>query len=207
MFIVIEGGEGAGKSSLAEALHKQFVVVQNKKVFRTREPGGSKLGELLRDFILDPSKSCLSTYSELFLFLAMRAQHIEEKILPALQNGYLVLCERFHDSTIVYQGIAEQLGASFVADLCYKVQGLKPFLPDLILLLDIPAEIGLQRKQQQKSLDKFEQKPLSYHHAIRQGFLALAKAHPSRYLILNACQALTSSVDQVMKRIGLNLCK
>ncbi|WP_100934766.1 dTMP kinase [Candidatus Chlamydia corallus] len=205
MFIVIEGGEGSGKSSLAKVLRDQLVA-QDRKVLLTREPGGCVVGERLRDVILNPPQVELSHFCELFLFLGSRAQHIQEVIVPALHEGYTVICERFHDSTIVYQGIAEGLGVDFVTDLCYKVVGPIPFLPDFVLLLDIPVEIGLQRKNQQKALDKFEKRPLSYHNSIRKGFLSCASADPSRYLVLDACESLTSLINKVMLHTQLGLC-
>ncbi|ETR80153.1 Thymidylate kinase [Chlamydia pneumoniae B21] len=155
---------------------------------------------------MEPPHLELSRCCELFLFLGSRAQHIQEVIIPALRDGYIVICERFHDSTIVYQGIAEGLGADFVADLCSKVVGPTPFLPNFVLLLDIPADIGLQRKHRQKVFDKFEKKPLSYHNRIREGFLSLASADPSRYLVLDARESLASLIDKVMLHTQLGLC-
>ncbi|WP_201456910.1 dTMP kinase [Chlamydia sp. 17-3921] len=197
MFIVLEGGEGAGKSSLAKAL-QQRLIANNHSVVMTREPGGCPLGEQIRNIILQKSETEVSRYAELFLFLATRAQHIQETIIPALKKGHIVLCERFHDSTIVYQGITEGLGTDFVSNLCNHVIGDEPFLPDLVVLLDVPAEVGLHRKIQQKTLDKFEEKPLSYHQTIREGFLSLAQTHPDRYLILDAQQTLENSIEQIL---------
>ncbi|WP_348664059.1 dTMP kinase [Chlamydia vaughanii] len=206
MFIVIEGCEGSGKSSLAQLL-KDKLIAEGKSVLATREPGGSPLGEQLRKWILEPSVPN-SPYTELFLFLAARAQHISEKILPALESGKIVICERFHDSTIVYQGIAESLGKDYVADLCYHVVGKEPFLPDLTCLLDIPVNEGIQRKQKQKSLDKFEDKPLEYHNKIREGFLSLAQANPNSYLILDGREPIEESLNKVMTAYtDLALCK
>ncbi|WP_375793406.1 dTMP kinase [Chlamydia sp. 12-01] len=207
MFIVIEGCEGSGKSSLTELL-KDRLIAEGKAVVATREPGGSPLGEQVRNLILDPSTTSISPYAELFLFLAARAQHITNKILPALESGKIVICDRFHDSTIVYQGIAEGLGKDYVTNLCYHVVGEKKFLPNLTCLLDIPADEGLKRKQQQKSLDKFEDKPLEYHTKIREGFLSLAEANPDSYLILDGRQPIEESLNKVMTAYTeLALCK
>ncbi|MEF9497137.1 dTMP kinase [Chlamydia sp. 04-14] len=207
MFIVIEGCEGSGKSSLTELL-KDRLISEGKAVVATREPGGSLLGEQVRNLILEPSTTSISPYAELFLFLAARAQHITEKILPALESGKIVICDRFHDSTIVYQGIAEGLGKDYVTNLCYHVIGEQKFLPNLTCLLDIPPDEGLRRKQKQKSLDKFEDKPLAYHTKIREGFLSLAEAHPNSYLILDGRQPIEESLNKVMTAYTeLALCK
>ncbi|MEF9519999.1 dTMP kinase [Chlamydia crocodili] len=207
MFIVIEGCEGSGKSSLTELL-KDRLIAEGKVVVATREPGGSPLGEQVRNLILDPSTISISPYAELFLFLAARAQHVTEKIFPALESGKIVICDRFHDSTIVYQGIAEGLGKDYVTNLCHHVVGEKKFLPNLTCLLDIPPEEGLKRKQQQKSLDKFEDKPLAYHKKIREGFLSLAEARPDSYLILDGRQPIKESLNKVMTAYTeLALCK
>lgn len=207
MFIVIEGCEGSGKSSLTQLL-KDKLMAEGKAVVATREPGGSSLGERMRDWILDPSTTELSPYTELFLFLAARAQHITEKILPALELGKIVVCDRFHDSTIVYQGIVGGLGKEYVTNLCHSVVGQKKILPNLTCLLDIPADEGLKRKQQQKSFDKFENQSLAYHTKIREGFLSLAESRPDSYLVLDARQPIEESLNKVMTAYTeLALCK
>ncbi len=195
MFITIEGGEGAGKTTLAQAL-QQKLQKRGKKVVLTREPGGTPLGEYIREGLLEnPS---LSPYTDLFLFLGVRAQHINQVIRPALEKGMMVICDRFHDSTIVYQGLASGLGEVFVRDLCYQVVGKEPFLPDLTIVLDIPVKDGLARKRKQKKLDKFESRDTSFHDVIRSGFLDLAQKKPSRYLILDARASVDQLVEQVL---------
>ena len=135
------------------------------------------------------------------MFLASRAQHISEIILPALDLGKIVICERFHDSTIVYQGIAEGLGEDYVANLCYRVVGNESFLPDLTCLLDIPVTEGIERKQRQKALDKFENKPLEYHSQVREGFLSLARKNINSYLVLDGTMPIEESLSKVYLRI------
>lgn len=198
MFIAVEGCEGAGKSSFVEALGHRFIL-EKQKVLLTREPGGSKLGESLRALLLDSSLE-MTPYAELFLFLAGRAHHIDDTIVPALQDGYIVISDRFHDSTIVYQGIAENLGVDYVSQLCDSVTGAKPFYPDLTILLDIPVEEGLSRKKKQKVLDKFEGKPIEYHQKIRTGFLSLAHKQSHRYCILDARQPIECSIEELFSK-------
>lgn len=199
MFIVVEGGEGGGKTQFIQALSKRLIE-EGREIVTTREPGGCSLGDSVRGLLLDPERK-ISPYAELLLFLAARAQHIQEKIIPALKSGKTVISDRFHDSTIVYQGIAGGLGESFVTNLCYHVVGDKPFLPDITFLLDIPAREGLLRKARQKHLDKFEQKPQIFHQSVREGFLALAEKAPDRYKVLDALLPTEASVDQALLQI------
>lgn len=206
MFIAVEGCEGAGKSCFVKALGNKLRE-EKQKVLLTREPGGSKLGDSLRSLLLD-SHLKISPYAELFLFLAGRAHHIYDTIIPALQEGFIVVSDRFHDSTIVYQGIAENLGADYVSQLCNNVSGNQPFYPDLTILLDIPVEEGLARKRHQKVLDKFEEKPIEYHQKIREGFLSLANKQPNRYCILDARQSIEYSINQLFsKKLTSFLCE
>ncbi|MBQ8498376.1 dTMP kinase [Chlamydia sp.] len=199
MFIVVEGGEGAGKTLFIQALAERLAQ-EEREVITTREPGGSALGERIRGILLDPEQQVYS-YAELLLFLAARAQHIQEKIMPALKAGKIVICDRFHDSTIVYQGIAGGLGEAFVTNLCYHVVGEEPFLPDMTFLLDLPEEEGLSRKARQKLFDKFEQKPQFFHRAVREGFLSLVEKAPERYKILDALLPTEVSIDQAFLQI------
>lgn len=185
-FVTIEGGEGAGKSWLAErlALH---LKAAGQEVLRTREPGGSLLSEKIRALILEPPGGVkIGDRAELFLFLAARAQHIEELILPALRAKKVVLCERFNDSTIAYQGCARHLGMHYVENLCRLA--CSDLEPQLTLLLDLDPEVGLHRVEKKRAVqfDRVEREHLQFHREVRQGFLHLADAHPSRITILDA---------------------
>ncbi len=155
----------------------------------TREPGGTPLSEHVRDLLLHPKK--LSAFkigerSELLLFLASRMQHVEEKILPALRQGFFVICERFNDSTIAYQGYARHLGAHYVTQLCHLVcEGL--IEPQKTLLLDLDPKEGLQRRKREgKSFDRLEREQLQFHQEVRQGFLHLADQYPERIQVIDA---------------------
>lgn len=184
VLITFEGGEGAGKSTLIAKL-SQELTHRGYHVLVTREPGGTPLGEHIRQWLLDPQfKMEVGQQAELMLFLAARAQHLEEVIRPALKQAKVILCDRFNDSTIVYQGIARGLGRDYVESLCDLL--CKEVVPDLTFFLDLDAETGLARRKGASSLDKMEKEKLEFHKLVRQGFHQLAQEHPSRIRTLNA---------------------
>lgn len=189
LFLTIEGGEGAGKSTFAEKL-VPFLQDKGYEVVKTREPGGTKLSEAIRSLVLDPASSVtIGKRAELLLFLAARAQHLEEVILPALRSGKVVVCERFHDSTIAYQGNAHHLGMAHVETLCQHA--FEHLEPDCTFFLDLLPEEGIKRitSQRKAPLDKMEQTDIHFHHEVRQGFLHLADQYPKRIVILDALQS------------------
>jgi dTMP kinase len=195
MFLTLEGGEGAGKSTLSKILKERFQAGGDEVVL-TREPGGSLLGELIRDFALNPKYSP-SPKAELLLFLAARAQHLDELILPALAEGKMVLCDRFHDSTIAYQGYGREADIQEVTDLCMAVSG--KYQPDLTLYLDIDPAIGLKRGSE--APDRLEQETLCFHQRLRRGFQELAKAHPDRIVTLDATLPIEEVAEFAWKSI------
>lgn len=199
-FITLEGGEGSGKTTLLHQL-AAFLTQQGYDVTTTREPGGTPLGEMIRDLVLHHNASMsMGTEAELLLFLAARAQHIKEKILPALQAGQVVLCDRFNDSTIAYQGGARGLGIQYVQKLCRIICG--PVTPKLTLFLDVPPATGLARSRRvhkehaaSGELDRIESEALSFHQKIQEVFEYLAKKEPLRIYKIDA----TKSQDEVQK--------
>lgn len=192
--VTLEGGEGAGKSVLQRKL-SDYLLNQGIEVISTREPGGCPLSEKIRDLLLKKEQSFdVGAKAELLLFLAARAQHIEELILPALEAGKVVLCDRFNDSTIAYQGGARGLGVSYVKNLCQMVCG--PVWPQLTLLLDIDPQIGLKRalKTHKKHAergqwDRIESEQLSFHEKIRDSLLLLCQDEPHRFFCIDASQS------------------
>lgn len=182
-FLTIEGGEGAGKSTLITHLEREFT--QKKMPFySTREPGGTPLGEHLRSILLSHEFQ-IGNMAELLLFLSARAEHIEKIILPALSQRKIVLSDRFHDSTVAYQGYARGLGYEFVERLCRLISG--GLQPDLTLYLDIDPRIGLLRtKNRGSSSDRIEDETLHFHEKLREGFLALHAHDPDRIFLINA---------------------
>lgn len=197
LFITFEGGEGAGKTTLIERL-KKLLEDEGHQVIVTREPGGSLLSEKIRDLILHHDKNIhLGSRSELLLFLAARAQHIEELILPALQAGKIVLCDRFNDSSIAYQGFARGLGMQIVETLSlFATQNLQP---DLTFFLDLDPEIGIQRAiLAGRTLDAIESQKNEFHAKVRQGFLDIAKKYPQRMKTLDASKTSDDVFNQAV---------
>lgn len=196
LFISIEGGDGAGKSTLAQNLSEELEK-KGKKVLKTREPGGTTLGEHLRELLLNPKSTLkIGERAELFLFLAARVQHMEEVILPALQQGKIVIIERFHDSSVAYQGCARHLGMAYVEELCSL--STCEVEPDCTLFLDIDPEVGLKRAKSSRNekVDRIEKEELQFHKEVRQGFLHLADDYSERITILDA----TLPLDEVTKK-------
>lgn len=193
-FITVEGGEGAGKTSLLDQIEK-FLNDRGVGVVRTREPGGTVFGEHLRSWLLDQHNQFpISSKAELFLFLSARAQHIEEVILPAIKAGKVVLCDRYNDSTIAYQGAGRHLGMEWVANLCSTLCGT--VVPDLTFYLDVDPAIGLSRtkhavKDNAKAgeVDRIEAEKLEFHQQVREAFKQIAKNEPKRFYPIDANQS------------------
>lgn len=181
LFIVFEGPEGAGKSTQARLLYKHL---RNKgyDVILTREPGGTKVAEAVRKIILSP-KMKIFPMTELLLYEAARAQHIEEVIKPSLQKNKIVISDRFADASVVYQGYARGLGTKFVEKLNKLV--VCGYLPDITFVLDILPEEGLRRIKlnRKASFDRLEQENIKFHTKIREGYLNLAKKRKNFYII------------------------
>lgn len=179
-FITVEGGEGSGKSTLIGGL-SGLIRESGQEVVETREPGAGEFGARIRAILLDGPE--IPDRSELFLFLADRSAHVETVIRPAVSRGAWVICDRFVDSTCVYQGIARGLDLAFVESANqFAVGGL---MPDRTLLLDIDPQTGLSRVQDENRLDR---EPLEFHQKVREGFLELARRHPARIKLVDASQ-------------------
>jgi len=181
LFITFEGGEGCGKSTQSRLLLKKLGQ-QNIPVVLTHEPGGTALGNELRRTLKRKRDSSISPQAELFLLAASRAQLVAELIRPALEEGKVVLCDRFTHSTMVYQGYGR--GLDFTAIKMVNNMATRYLNPDLIIFLDISPEQGLARKQSLK--DRFELEDLSFHQRVREGYLKMASAEPDRWLVIDA---------------------
>lgn len=183
-FVAIEGPEGAGKSTLAQALHAR-ALAQPWPALVTRNPGATPLGERLRALLLDPHMPTPHPEAELLLYLADRAQHVREVLKPALAQGTLVLCDRFTDSTLAYQGQGRGFEPGPLAELAHR-WGALGLVPDLTLVLDLEPELGLARAQGRGPADRLEAEGLAFHRRVREAFLAQAKSAPERYHVLTA---------------------
>ncbi len=197
-FITVEGGEGAGKSSNLSFIQGVLQAV-GKTVLFTREPGGTLLGEDIRELLLGHKHTGMADDTELLLMFAARAEHIHQKILPALSEGVWVLCDRFTDASYAYQGAGRGLGRERIAALEAFVQG--DLRPDLTLLLDLPVEIGLARAGARSAPDRFEREQERFFEAVRQGYLEIAAREPERVRVIDASQSLEdvqSQIERVM---------
>jgi dTMP kinase len=181
LFITFEGGEGCGKSTHSGLLLKKLEQ-QNIPVILTHEPGGTALGDELRKALKRKRGSFVSPQAELFLVAASRAQLVAEVIRPALEEGKIVICDRFTHSTMVYQGYGR--GLDFTAIQMVNNMATRNLNPDLVIFLDIPPEQGLARKQNLK--DRFELEDLSFHQRVRAGYVKLAAANPDHWLVIDA---------------------
>jgi dTMP kinase len=196
LFITLEGGEGAGKSTSLEYIQK-LITGAGKEVLVTREPGGTKLGEKIRELLLHAKDQNISDNTELILMFAARAQHLYEVIEPALAQGRVVICDRFTDATFAYQG-----GGRGIAD--ERIQKLKDWVqqgrePDLTLLFDLPIATGLERAGKRSSPDRFEQETIIFFEKVRKKYLQLAKQQPERIKIINAEKDINNVQDQLDK--------
>jgi dTMP kinase len=179
-FIAFEGGEGAGKST-QEQLLAEHLIAAGHEVVRTREPGGTPAAEAMRNIVLSPQYLGLDARSEALLFAAARGEHVARVIRPALDRGAVVVCDRYLDSSVAYQGYGRDLGAEKVRDL--SLWATNNLLPDLTIVLDIDPLLGLTRIT---NPDRLEAEPIEYHVRVRAAFLAIAGADSERYLVLDA---------------------
>jgi dTMP kinase len=202
MFITLEGGEGAGKSS-SMAFIEARLKAAGREVVVTREPGGTPLGEQIRELLLKPKERALCSDAELLLIFAARAQHLDEVIRPALARGAWVLCDRFTDATYAYQGRGRGIGHEHIAALEQWVQdGLRP---DLTLLFDVPVEQGLERANKRSAPDRFELAGQEFLERVRIGYLEAATREPERIRIIDASQPPTkvqAQLDAVLKEMA-----
>ncbi len=205
-FITFEGIEGCGKTTQMNLVCHELDS-RRKAYIRTREPGGTRIGEQIRKILMDPQNTDLSGMAELLLYIADRAQHVARRILPALNQGMLVVCDRFMDATVAYQGDGRGLNRSHILELNeIATEGIKP---DLTLLIDIPVEIGLARaRKRNKEKDighsegRFEEEAMDFHNRVRAGYLRLAELEPERFRVVDGSLSTEQTYLQVLSLMG-----
>jgi len=203
-FITIEGGEGAGKSTNIKYI-VNFLEAKGLNVIQTREPGGTPLAERIRDILLDKSETTIHSDTELLLMFAARAQHIHDVILPAMQNGDWVVCDRFTDATFAYQGGGRGIDLHRIESLETWVQG--GLRPNLTLIFDLPIEVGLERAGKRSEPDRFELENVEFFKRVRNTYLQRAKQNPDNYAVINAepkIEVVQQELSFVLEQLFVN---
>ena len=200
LFITLEGGEGAGKSLQAQALARRLEA-RGLTVVCTREPGGTPLGERLRELLLDLSRAgtSLTQLTETLLFAAARAELVTQVIAPALERGEAVVCDRFGDSTLAYQGCGRGVDLALIETL--NAAACAGLGPRLTVLLDLPVEEGLARTGAAGRADRFGREERAFHERVREGYRALAGRDPERWLVVDATQPPEAVTDAIWRRV------
>lgn len=200
MFITFEGPEGSGKTTVSNIIEKRLENI-GYQVVHTREPGGTPIAEQIRNIILDKANTMLDARAEALLYAASRRQHLVEKVWPALKEGKIVICDRYIDSSLAYQGGARSLGVENVLSInMFATEGT---FPDMTLLFDIKPEDGLHRisANANREVNRLDLEKIEFHKSVRNTFLELAKQYKNRYVIIDASKPLDEVVENTWKEI------
>ena len=202
IFITFEGGEGSGKSTQIQKLKNNILgFISDVEIVISREPGGTEVAEQIREILVNGAADKLSVRAETLLMIAARAEHIDRVILPAIKRGAIVLCDRFKDSSIVYQGIANNIPNREIDKI--HAFALKTCEPDLTILIDVPAEIGIKRAlDRNENNQRFERKGELFHKKIRDGYLKIASSHPDRIKIIDGSQTIEKISDEIFQLVS-----
>ena len=201
LFITVEGPDGAGKTSVIEELYPRLQALTNQPIIKTREPGGIAIAEKIRHVILDPKNDEMDERTEALLYAAARRQHLVEKVFPALGAGKIVLCDRFVDSSLAYQGAGRRIGVAAIAEMNeFATEGLTP---NFTLYLDIDSDTGLRRISQHRShqMDRLDSEGLEFHQRVRHAYLKLAEENPTRITKIDARQSLLDVVEDCYQAV------
>lgn len=200
LFVTIEGPEGSGKSTLLTKLLPYFEK-KEQKVMATREPGGIVISEEIRTILHKKEYTMMEARTEALLYAAARRQHLVEKVMPALEKGYLVLCDRFIDSSLAYQGYARGLGIDKVLEI--NRFATEDCMPGLTIYLDIEPEVGLSRieKDEEREVNRLDLESISFHKRVREGYLQVVDRFPDRIVVVNADQSIDEIVAEVVQLI------
>lgn len=196
IFITIEGPDGSGKTTALQQVVPRLQQEMNRKVVATREPGGSPIAEKIRSLILDPSHTDMDSRTEALLYAASRRQHLIEKVLPVLESGDVIFCDRFVDSSIAYQGYARGIGEEGIREINqFATEGIEP---DVTLYIDVPAEVGIQRihaNLDEREYNRLDQEKLAFHEKVRAGYQHLAQANPERIVVVDGTMSRESVAE------------
>lgn len=204
-FVTFEGPEGSGKTSVLKAISSELQQRGNQEYILTREPGGNRISEAIRNIILDTRLTEMDARTEALLYAAARRQHLVESVFPALSKGKLVLCDRFVDSSVVYQGAGRGLGEQEILQMNqFATEGL---IPDVTFYFDLLPEVGLTRikEHRQNEINRLDQESLAFHNKVHEAYLELAKENPTRIILIDATQTLKKVIDQTIEQLKTKL--
>ena len=197
-FIVFEGPDGSGKSTVSQAVYEKLIT-RGCAVLLTREPGGSRIAECIRDIILDPINTEMDPRSEALLYAASRRQHLIEKVLPAIEAGKIVICDRFVDSSLAYQAYGREIDLDKVVAI--NDFAIEEHYPDLTIFLDVDVETGLGRLSKRASLDRLDMEDLSFHQRVFAGYRQILANSTRKYILVDAFQPLEEVIAVSLKII------
>ncbi len=200
-FITFEGVEGGGKSTQIFLLARAFEAA-GAKITVTREPGGTPMAEQLRALVLADAEGGVDPKCELFLYLAARHDHVSRRVLPALESGSWVLCDRFADATVAYQGYGRKMDVDAVSHLAWWGHGGRP---DLTILLDLPVSSGLERVASRGEVNRLDREEIAFHERVRDGYHRIAKAEPERVVVVDAADSVAAVHEQVVAALRARL--
>lgn len=204
LFITFEGPDGSGKTTIANLVYKKLTEKGNE-VLLTREPGGSEIAEQIRNIILDRKNTEMDKKTEALLYAAARRQHLVEKVLPALKENKIVICDRFVDSSLVYQGVARGIGIEKVYNI--NLFAIEDIMPNFTIFFDIDPEEGIKRtkKDNKRTLDRLDLEDLSFHQKVYDGYKEVIKRYPNRIITIDASKSIENVLEDVMKIIEEHL--
>lgn len=205
LFITLEGPEGSGKTTIASLVEKKLKE-KGLNVVMTREPGGIEISEQIRKIILDPNNTAMDSKTEALLYAAARRQHLVEKVIPALKQEAIVICDRFIDSSLVYQGIGRGLGIDKVYDM--NLFAIEDIMPDFTLFFDIDPKLGLERihKDQQREINRLDMEDLNFHLKVYRGYKEVVSRYPERIIEIDASKSIEEVFNSVMNILKEYIC-
>ena len=197
-FITLEGSDGSGKSTVANSVC-ELLEKDGYEVVHTREPGGIEISEAIRNIILDPKNTAMDAKTEALLYAASRRQHLVEKVFPAVEQGKIVICERFVDSSLAYQGFGRQIGMDEV--LSINLFAIDNTYPDMTIYLDVDEQVGLDRLKDRAFKDRLDQESIDFHHRVSQGYKQVLKKFADRITIVDASKPKEEVIENTYKII------